>query len=84
MLAEVRAREAWVRVWVTGMDTLEWFYVSENQSSIPHLVGLNLNPQSDQGLLIGDWLLADAVGQRRLPRERWQRYARERLSARSK
>lgn len=82
MLAEAHSGDAWVRVWVTGMDTMEWFYVLDSQSSDLRLIGLNLNTQSDQGLLIGDPLLADSIGQRKLTTERWQCYAHQRLSVR--
>ncbi len=84
VLGEARNRDRWVQVWVTGMDTVEWFYALESQAGAPRLIALNLNTQSDQGLLIGDALLTDCIGQRKMPRERWQRFTQERLTAMTK
>ncbi len=80
LLAEARQNENWVRVWVTGLDTTAWYYEINNTSNIPRLIAVNMNTESDQGLLIGDRLLVDAMGQRKFSHDRWQHYAIERLA----
>ncbi len=74
-VARAETGSRWVEVWVTGLDTIAWFYRLSNHQREPVLIATNMSEQSNDPLEVYDPLLQPLRHLRVPTREQWQQYA---------